>query len=83
MNNKKHSDDLSGWGGNGGNEVDEGSSHTWEITREKILMVAGLFIATTELVISVVDPAAFHYEFLIFGGSLCGISIAQWGDKKH
>jgi hypothetical protein len=54
----------------------------WHLTREKILMAAGLAIAASELVLTVVDPAAFHYEFLIFGGSLCGISITQWGDKK-
>lgn len=51
----------------------------WRLTREKILMAVGLSLiistfATAEL------GLPFHYEFLIGGLALCGISIAQWGD---
>lgn len=45
-------------------------------------MAAGLTIAAVELVLSVVDPPTFNYEFLLFGGALCGVSITQWGDKR-
>lgn len=57
-------------------------AETWKLTKEKILMFAGLIIIFAELVNSEVAGRTFHFEFLIAGLALCGISIANWGDKQ-
>lgn len=54
----------------------------WRLTREKILMTCGLLLIGAEFVNAEVRGATFHLEFLIGGLALCGISIAQWGDKR-
>jgi hypothetical protein len=54
----------------------------WKVTKEKILMFAGLAIIFSELVNAEVFGRTFHFEFLLAGLALCGISIAQWGDHK-
>lgn len=51
-------------------------------TRERVLMVAGLIVIGVELVNSEVLGGVFHFEFLIAGLALCGISITSWGDKQ-
>lgn len=54
----------------------------WRLTREKILMFFGLALIAAEFINAEIRGATFHYEFLIGGLALCGISIAQWGDRK-
>ena len=54
----------------------------WRLLREKILMFSGLTLIGSSFVNSEIVGGAFHYEFLIAGLALCGISIAQWGDRK-
>jgi hypothetical protein len=54
----------------------------WLLTKEKILMFAGLIIIFAEAVSTEVFARPFHFEFLLAGLALCGISITQWGDKK-
>lgn len=53
----------------------------WRVTREKILMFFGLALISAEFINAEVRGATFHIEFLIGGLALCGISIAQWGDR--
>lgn len=45
-------------------------------------MVAGLIVITVEMVNGEVLGRTFHYEFLIAGLALCGVSITQFGDRK-
>jgi hypothetical protein len=77
-------DDLSDWGGpnedNGGEQ--ENGEKAWRLTREKILMFSGLTLVLAEFINSELIGGTFHYEFLIGGLALCGISIAQWGDRR-
>lgn len=54
----------------------------WRLTREKILMGFGLFLIAAEFINAELRGGTFHLEFLIGGLALCGISIAQWGDKR-
>jgi hypothetical protein len=54
----------------------------WSLTKEKILMFAGLVIIFSEAVSAEVFNRPFHFEFLLAGLALCGISITQWGDRK-
>lgn len=56
--------------------------HRWRLTREKLLMFCGLALICAEFVNAEILGGSFHYEFLIGGLALCGISVAQWGDKK-
>ncbi len=53
----------------------------WRIAREKILLFSGLVLIAAEFVNSEVRGASFHYEFLIGGLALCGIGLAQFGDR--
>jgi hypothetical protein len=50
--------------------------------REKILLVAGLVVIIYEVAIAEALGRQFHFEVLIAGLALCGISITQWGDKR-
>jgi hypothetical protein len=54
----------------------------WSLTKEKILMFAGRIIIFSEAVSTEAFGRPFHFEFLLAGLALCGISITQWGDKK-
>lgn len=63
------------------NGVARGNGEKWGLLREKILMAFGLLIIGIEEVNSEIFGGTFHYEFLIAGLALCGISIAQWGDR--
>lgn len=54
----------------------------WRLLREKILMFSGLTLTGASFINSEIRGGVFHYEFLIAGLALCGISIAQWGDRK-
>lgn len=54
----------------------------WRLARDKILLFAGLLLIAAEFVNSEVRGASFHYEFLVGGLALCGIGIAQIGDRK-
>jgi hypothetical protein len=62
--------------------VTTGNGNGWKNTKEKILMFAGLGIISTEMVNAEMLGGVFHIEFLIAGLALCGVSIAQWGDRK-
>jgi hypothetical protein len=54
----------------------------WQLTREKILMFFGLMLIGAEFTNAELLGGTFHVEFLLGGLALCGISIAQWGDKR-
>lgn len=76
------SKDLSDWGdltenGNGGN-----GDKRWKLTKEKILFFTGLGIIIASFVNSEIVGGVFHYEYLIVGTALCGISVTLLGDKK-
>lgn len=58
-----------------------GEEH-WRLNREKILMYSGLIIIAASFINSELLGGTFHYEYLIVGAALCGISITQWGDRK-
>jgi hypothetical protein len=51
-------------------------------TREKVLILAGLLIIFTEVVNAEILGRTFHYEFLAAGLGLCGVGVAQFGDRK-
>lgn len=53
----------------------------WKSAKEKILMFFGLIIISVELVHTEFFGGTFHLEFLLAGLALCGVSIAQWGDR--
>lgn len=53
-----------------------------KISREAILLTAGLIIAAVELIHAEILGGVFHYEFLILAAALCGVSITQWGDRQ-
>jgi hypothetical protein len=55
---------------------------SWKVTREKILMFFGLAMIAFETIHAELFTGAFHLEFLLAGLALCGVSIAQWGDRK-
>jgi hypothetical protein len=65
--------------GNGWNGKRESQ---WRLTKEKILMFSGLVVIFMELANAEILGHTFHFEFLIAGLALCGISIAAWGDKR-
>jgi hypothetical protein len=45
-------------------------------------MATGLILILGSFVNSELFGNTFHYEFLIAGLALCGISIAQFGDRR-
>jgi hypothetical protein len=57
-------------------------SNAWSITKEKILFFAGLAIIAYEIIVPELLGEPFHFEVLITGLALCGVSVTQWGDKK-
>jgi hypothetical protein len=57
-------------------------SGAWRVTKEKILFFAGLAIIAYEITVPELLGEPFHFEVLIAGLALCGVSITQWGDKK-
>lgn len=50
--------------------------------RESILMVAGLALIGASFIVTEIQGGPFHVEFLVGGLALCGIGIAQFGDKR-
>jgi hypothetical protein len=60
-----------------------GSDNTWKLTREKILMTAGLLLIAASFIVTEVLRGPFHIEFLLAGCALCGISITQWKDRNN
>lgn len=54
----------------------------WDLTREKILLFCGLVLIGAEFINAEVRGGTFHFEFLLGGLALCGIAIAQWGDRR-
>ena len=74
-------DDLSDWGDPERNGHKNGDKK-WRLTKEKIFMSFGLAIICASFINSELFAGSFHYEYLIVGLALCGISITQWGDKK-
>jgi hypothetical protein len=66
-----------------GGDLNGGNGHkAWRLTREKILMFAGLTLIAASFINSEVFGGIFHIEYVGAGLALCGISITQWGDKK-
>lgn len=45
-------------------------------------MTFGLILIGFEAVNAEIRGGSFHLEFLLAGLALCGISIAQWGDRN-
>lgn len=54
----------------------------WSIQKEKILMFCGLILIGYESIVSSIIGQPFHFEILLAGLALCGISLTQWGDKQ-
>lgn len=52
------------------------------MTKERLFTIFGLGILVFELVNAEAFGRPFHYEFLIAGLALCGIGIAQIGDRR-
>lgn len=52
------------------------------ISRQSLLMTLGVAIIIFEVVNAEVLDRPFHYEFLIAGLALCGVSITQITDRK-
>jgi hypothetical protein len=50
-------------------------------TRENILLALGILIIGGSFINSEVLGRTFHYEFLLLGGALCGVGVAQLGDR--
>jgi len=50
-------------------------------TKDKVLMFAGLSLIAFEAGASVMAATTFRFELVLAGLALCGVSIAQWGDK--
>jgi hypothetical protein len=53
----------------------------WKATKEKVLLTAGLSLIGFSAAVSVFASAAFRYELVIAGLALCGVGLAQWGDR--
>lgn len=51
-------------------------------TRENILLLLGVIVILVEVVNSEILGRTFHYEFLLLGGALCGVGVAQLGDRR-
>lgn len=45
-------------------------------------MVVGLLVIAGSFINSEILGRTFHYEFLIAGCALCGVGLAQLGDKS-
>lgn len=56
--------------------------NAWTLTKEKILMYSGIAVITYEVAFAEQLGQSFHFEVLLAGLALCGVSIAQWGDKR-
>ena len=54
----------------------------WWHKRENILLVLGITIIMGSFINSEVLGRTFHYEFLLAGLALCGVGLAQLGDKR-
>lgn len=54
---------------------------TW-FSKENILFLLGVAIVVFEVVHAEVLGHPFHYEFLIAGLALCGVSITQLADRR-
>lgn len=52
------------------------------LTRENILFVVGLGIIIFEVINAEALNHPYHYEFLVLGAALCGVSITQLGDRR-
>jgi len=59
-----------------------GNGNGWKVTKEKVLMFSGLTLIGFEAFNAELLMGTFHLEFLLAGLALCGVSIAQWGDRK-
>jgi cytochrome c biogenesis protein CcdA len=60
----------------------EGREQKWSLTKERILMMAGLAVIFYTIGVVPFLHQQFHPEYLLAGVALCGVSIAQWGDRK-
>jgi hypothetical protein len=54
----------------------------WHLNRERIMMFAGLAIIFYESILAEKIGSEFHFEILLAGLALCGVSITQLGDRK-
>lgn len=59
-----------------------GHRQSWTLTREKILMWSGLSLIGATFIAWIL-VRELRLEFLFTGLTLCGIGIAQWGDRKE
>jgi hypothetical protein len=58
------------------------NNNGWKNTKEKVLLSFGLGLIAVETINAEVFSGTFHLEFLLAGLALCGVSIAQWGDRE-
>jgi hypothetical protein len=52
------------------------------LNKENVLMTAGLALIAA-VFITAEQGKPFHYEFLILAAGMCGLGIAQWGDRRN
>ena len=57
--------------------------HHWRLTKEKILLTAGLTLIAAEFAASEFFNRPYHIEFLLAGLALCGVTITQWAAKSE
>lgn len=64
-------------------EIENGNGRSkWALTKDKILLSAGLVLIALEFINAEILGREFHGDFLLVGCSLCGISAAVWADRK-
>lgn len=51
-------------------------------SKENILFALGIAVIIFEVIHAEVLGRPFHYEFLIAGLALCGVSITQMADRR-
>jgi hypothetical protein len=53
----------------------------WQLSKEKILFVLGIVLILYEGIFAGFFHQEFHFEVLLTGLALCGVSVAQWWDN--
>jgi len=53
----------------------------WHLSKERILLTAGLLLITAEFIVTEFLNRPYHIEYLLGGLALCGTSITGWVQK--
>jgi hypothetical protein len=62
--------------------MENGNGHKrWLLQKDKLLVFSGLCLIGGTFVVYIFIREV-RYEFLMTGTALCGLGIAQWGDRK-